>query len=283
MGGIIWLASYPKSGNTWVRTFLHNLLTNAERPADLNELSKFTIGDGNKGWYETVSRKPFDSLSPEEVAALIPKVQEAYARSRPDSVFVKTHNFLGKILDVPLITPGFTAGAVYIVRNPLDVVISLSDHYGLPLDDGIGMLNDPDAYSAETDRKVQDYLGSWSDHVKSWETMEKSMCHTMRYEDMLFKPEKTFGGLAKFLGLNPPKQRLRRAIKFSSFGALQKQEKEKGFNERSDKTEKFFRVGKAGQWKTALNPEQIDRITTAHSHMMEKYGYMPKARKTDKL
>jgi sulfotransferase family protein len=280
MGGIIWLASYPKSGNTWVRTFLHNLLINAEQPADLNELAKFTIGDGNKVWYENVSGKSYESLAPEEAVALIPKVQEAYVRSRPDSVFVKTHNFLGKVLDVPLITPGLTAGAVYIVRNPLDVVISLSDHYGLSLDEGIGMLNDPDAYSAETNRKVQDYLGSWSDHVKSWERMEKSMCHTMRYEDMLFKPEKAFGGLAKFLGLSPPKQRLRRAIKFSSFGALQKQEKERGFNERSDKTKKFFRVGKAGQWKTVLNSEQIDRVVAAHSDMMAAYGYLPKRRES---
>jgi Sulfotransferase domain len=276
MGGLIWLASYPKSGNTWVRTFLHNLMLNADRPADLNELTKFTIGDGNKIWYENVTGKPYDSFTPEEAAALIPKVQEAYARSQRDSVFVKTHNFLGKVFDVPLITPGLTAGAVYIVRNPLDVVISLSNHYGLTLDQGIDMMNDPEAFSAETDRKVQDQLGSWSGHVKSWEFMDKSMCHTMRYEDMLFKPEKTFGGLAKFLGLNPPKQRLKKAIKFSSFGALQKQEKEKGFNERSDKTEKFFRVGKAGQWKTILSPEQVERIYSAHSEVMIKYGYQPK-------
>ncbi|MEH6545121.1 MAG: sulfotransferase domain-containing protein [Sneathiella sp.] len=280
MGGIIWLASYPKSGNTWVRTFLHNLLINAEQPADLNELAKFTIGDGNKAWYENVSGKPYESFTPEEAAALIPKVQEAYARSRPDSVFVKTHNYLGRVLNVPLITPGLTAGAIYIVRNPLDVVISLSDHYGLALDDGIEMLNNPEAFSAETDQKVQDHLGSWSDHVKSWELMDKSMCHSMRYEDMLFKSEKTFGGLAKFLGLNPPKQRLRRAIKFSSFAALQKQEKDSGFNERSDKTEKFFRVGKAGQWKTVLNLEQVDRIVDAHSDMMAAYGYLPKTHKS---
>ena len=110
MGGIIWLASYPKSGNTWVRTFLHNLLLNADRPADLNELSKFTIGDGNKGWYEQVTGKPFASFSPEEIAALIPKVHRAYALSRTDSVFVKTHNMFGKIHDVPLITPEYTAG-----------------------------------------------------------------------------------------------------------------------------------------------------------------------------
>ena len=147
MGGIIWLASYPKSGNTWVRTFLHNLLLNANRPADINELTKFTIGDGNKVWYEQVTGKPYSDLSDEENAAMIPKVHQAYARTRPDSVFVKTHNWLGKKHGIPLVTPEFTAGAIYIVRNPLDVVISLSDHYGMTIDQGVDMMNDEAAYS----------------------------------------------------------------------------------------------------------------------------------------
>ena len=97
----------------------------------------------------------------------------------------------------------------------------------------------------------------------------------MRYEDMLYKPEQTFGALAKFLGLKPPKERLRRAIKFSSFDASRKQEDEKGFNERSDKAEKFFRVGKAGQWKTTLTPDQIEKIVTAHRDVMKEFKYLP--------
>ena len=275
MGGIIWLASYPKSGNTWVRTFLHNLMLNADRPADLNDLTEFTIGDGNKVWYEQVTDKPFDSFSPEEIAALIPRVQQAYAQSRPDSVFVKTHNWLGKAFDIPLITPEFTAGAIYIVRNPLDVVISLSDHYGMSIDRGVEMMNDLEAYSAETDRKLADYLSSWSNHVTSWQTMDKRARHILRYEDMLYKPEKTFGALAKFLGLKPPKDRLKRAIKFSSFETSRNLEAEKGFNERSDKAEKFFRVGKAGQWKTMLSPEQVEKIVTAHYDVMKEFRYLP--------
>ena len=278
MGGIIWLASYPKSGNTWVRTFLHNLLLNADRPADLNELTKFTIGDGNKIWYEQVTGKPFDSFSGAEIAALIPKVHQAYARTRSDSVFVKTHVWLGTVHGIPLITPEFTAGAIYILRNPLDIVISLSDHYGLSIDEGIGMMADVEAYSAETDRKLPDFLSSWSEHVTSWRAMDKSALHLMRYEDMLYKPEKTFGALAKFLGLKPPKERLKKAIRFSSFEASKKLEAEKGFNERSDKAERFFRVGKAGQWKTVLSPEQVEKIVATHYDVMKEFKYLPPKR-----
>ncbi|PHQ71622.1 MAG: sulfotransferase [Sneathiella sp.] len=278
MGGIIWLASYPKSGNTWVRTFLHNLLLDADRPANINELTHFTIGDGNKIWFENVTGKPYSSFSEEEIATLRPRVHQAYSRTRPDSVFVKTHHWLGKSHDIPLITPEYTAGAVYILRNPLDVVISLSSHYGLSLDDGITMLIDPAGHSAETDRKTIDYLGSWSSHVSSWQNMDKSGLNVMRYEDMLYKPEKTFGGLAKFLGLKPPKARLKKAIKFSSFAASRQQEESGGFNEQSDKTERFFRVGKAGQWKTVLSQDQVDRIVGTHGDVMEQFGYLPAKR-----
>ncbi|WP_373088250.1 sulfotransferase domain-containing protein [Sneathiella sp.] len=275
MGGIIWLASYPKSGNTWLRTFLHNLLLNTDQPANLNELTKLTIGDGNKFWYEKFSGKPFDSLSEEEVAALIPRIHKAYSQTRSDSVFVKTHSGLGSYFDVPLITPEYTAGAIYIVRNPLDVVISLSDHYGMSIDMGIEMLANPQGHSAATDRKVVDHLGSWSAHVDSWMVMKKPFLHVMRYEDMLYKPEKTFGAVAKFLGIKPPKERLRKAIKFSSFAASRKQEEEKGFIEQSDKAERFFRVGKAGQWKTALTPSQVEQIVEVHYDVMEKFKYIP--------
>ena len=154
-------------------------------------------------------------------------------------------------------------------------MISLSDHYGLEIDQGIEMMNDDKAYSGETDRKLPDFLSSWSNHVTSWQAMDKSARHILRYEDMLYKPEKTFSELAKFLGLKPPKERLKRAIKFSSFETSRKLEAEKGFNERSDKAEKFFRVGKAGQWKTALSPEQVEKIVAAHQDVMKEFKYLP--------
>ncbi|WP_373088247.1 sulfotransferase domain-containing protein [Sneathiella sp.] len=279
MGGIIWLASYPKSGNTWTRTFIHNLFLNPDKPVDINAISQFTLGDGEKDWYEKEGGKPFEEMAAREVAALTPKVHKAFTEAYPDSVFVKTHTAIGTVFGTPLITMDYTAGAVYIIRNPLDTVISLADHYGLDLDGGIKMLNNLKGHSPAQKGKpggnIEVIFGSWSGHVQSWMPFSRQHLYIMRYEDMLEAPEKTFGGLAKFLGLNPSKERLAKAIKFSSFDVLRKQEEEKGFNEQSYNNEKFFRVGKAGQWKDVLSKRQVDKIVKCHYQTMKQFGYLP--------
>jgi hypothetical protein len=275
MGGIIWLASYPKSGNTWTRTFIHNLLLNPNKPVNINTISRFTLGDSHKTWFIKVAGKPFEELSKKEIAELRPKVHEELTKAHSDSVFVKTHYMLGAAFNIPLISMEYTAGAIYIVRNPLDTVISLSDHFGLDLDRGIGLLNNPNGKTAEVKDHVEQFFGSWSNHVNSWMRLNRNYLYLMRYEDMLEKPEETFGGLAKFLGLNPPEGRLKKAIEFSSFDVARKQEEEKGFNEQSDKNERFFRVGKSGQWKEVLTGKQVDKIVKCHYDTMKYFGYLP--------
>ncbi len=275
MGALIWLASYPKSGNTWMRAFLHNLLQNPARPVPINSLDSMTLGDSQKAWYQACADKPLDQMSLEEILALTPQVHRRMMGAHPDSIFVKTHNFLGKIKGIPLITLDCTAGAIYIMRNPLDVAISLAHHFGMTIDQAIDMLNSPDAMTPEDDLNIPQFYQSWSDHVASWCETPGHGLHIVRYEDMLEHPRKTFKGVAGFLGLNPPAERLRKAIKFSSFRVLQNQEKTGGFKEKAVNAERFFRAGRSGQWKKDLTPEQVDRIVRAHGPLMEKYGYLP--------
>jgi hypothetical protein len=111
--------------------------------------------------------------------------------------------------------------------------------------------------------------------VLSWTNQPGPWLHIIRYEDMLKKPVVAFSRVARFLGLNPPRDRLERAIERASFKSLRAQEDAKGFRERSFKAEKFFRVGKAGQWRTALSKAQIDRVAEAHKEQMERFGYWP--------
>ncbi len=275
MAGIIWLASYLKSGNTWTRAFLHNLLRNPPKPVSVNELDRFCFGDSAAIWYEKVGKRKPTEMSNKEIAELRPKVHQAFTRSSPDSVFVKTHCAMVEVEGVPLITMAASAGAIYVVRNPLDVVISLADHYGLDLDGAIDMMASPNGASPTDERNVYEVYGPWHRHVESWTRAGHRMLHVMRYEDMLEKPFGTFGALANFLGLKPPRQRLDRAIKFSSFKVLQQQEKQQGFRERSMHSEKFFREGRAEQWRGKLSDDQIGRIVEAHREQMEKFGYVP--------
>ena len=276
MAGIVWLASYPKSGNTWTRAFLHNLLRNPPQPASVNELDRFCFGDSAAVWYQKLSGRNPTEMNNKEIAELRPKVHMAFARSSPDSVFVKTHCALVEAEGVQMITMSASAGAIYIVRNPLDVVLSLADHYGLDVDGAIAMMAAPNGASPTDERNVYEVYGPWWRHVESWTRAGHKMLHVMRYEDMLDKPHKTFGALAGFLGLKPPRDRLERAIRFSSFKVLAEQEKRHGFRERSTNSEKFFRVGKAEQWRDKLTPDQVKRIVETHREQMAAFGYIPK-------
>ena len=274
MGGIIWLASYPKSGNTWMRSFLQNLIVGQQKTVHINELSQFAYGDGQKFWFEKAAGGSLDGLSAEQKMKLTPKAHMLMTQTRPQSVFVKTHNWMGFTYDTPLITMDATAGAIQIIRNPLDVTISLAHHFGFSIDEAIDFMNDPEAYTLEDDYKMPQYYGTWSDHTKSWEQFNPDFIHRVRYEDMLFKPGKTFSNVVKFLQLKASKPAIAKAIKQSSFKTLQSQEKKDGFLERSDKAESFFRSGKAGEWKQVLTSEQVKKITDVHHDVMDKYGYL---------
>nr|WP_051547989.1 sulfotransferase domain-containing protein [Sneathiella glossodoripedis] len=200
MGGIIWLASYPKSGNTWVRSFLQNLITNPTGIVHINELSQFAYGDGQKFWYEQAAGGSLEGMSPEEVMKLTPKAQEVMARSRPQSVFVKTHNRLGYNFGVPFITAEVTAGAIHIIRDPRDVCVSLAHHFGFSIDEAIDFMNNPDAQTPEDAYKLAQFYGSWSNHTNSWKKFNPQYIHRVRYEDLLHKPELRLQGSQSFWG-----------------------------------------------------------------------------------
>lgn len=258
-----------------MRAFLCNLLQNPAKPLDINALGRFIWSDDRRDLYEAVAGGPLDGLSEEQVVALCPRVQAQLAQSSPNTVFVKTHAYLGTHFGVPQINLEVTAGTIYVVRNPLDVVISLADHYGFDLDRAVETLATTGFASAATDSQVAQLIESWSVHVESWTRTPHPTLHVVRYEDMLAKPEKTFGAIAGFLQLAPPRTRLKKAIAFSSFRTLKKQETEHGFVERSPVGSRFFRQGQAGQWRKVLSPRQIDRIVAEHGEQMERFGYLP--------
>lgn len=275
MGALIWLASYPKSGNTWMRSFLHNLFRNSETPVDINSISDFCLGESAAQWYIRRAGRPLKELPPEEVAKLRPLVHRDFTTVFPDSVFVKTHNYFGEWHGVPLHTMEVTAGGIYILRNPLDVVISVGHHFGETIDEAIEHLAN-DAYATgNLESHATEIHRSWSTHVKSWTKHPSPQLLVLRYEDLLSKPRKYFKQVANFLGLKPPAERLERAIRNSSFKTLKAIEEKKGFKERSKKADSFFREGRAEQWREVLTPDQVRRIIRDHHVQMERFGYIP--------
>ena len=275
MGKIIWLASYPKSGNTWLRAFLHNLLRDPKLGYDINRMTDFSFSDSTIEIFKPFLSKPWQEWTIRDITDARWKSQRYICSLKLDDQFVKTHNALIEYMDKPLIYPEFTAGIIYIVRNPLDVAISLAHHYAVSQDEAIDILNSPTNGTMADERLVFEVHRSWDLHVASWTEQVIPNKLVIRYEDMLERPRPTFSKVAKFLGVKPTVERLVRAIENSSFDKLKQQESQGGFVEKPRKAESFFRVGKANQWRGTLTKEQIDRVVEANREQMKKFGYWP--------
>lgn len=275
MGNILWLASYPKSGNTWLRAFLANLIANRSAPLDLTELPQFCEDEASAALYSEAAGRPSTSLSIAELCALRPSVQAAIAARARGTVLVKAHNYWGGFEQDPLHNPQVTAGGVYVVRNPLDVVVSMSHHFGLSVDEAIDFLGDEDTATENAARWVSQLLGSWSTHAASWAAIEHPGFLLVRYEDLLDKPTKHFARIARQVGVHD-RARIARAIEHASFQTLARNERRDGFIEASEKTAaRFFRVGRAQQWRQVLSRDQVGRIIARHREQMARLKYIP--------
>lgn len=275
MGKIIWLASYPKSGNTWIRAFLANLFSGAEQPYDINALNEFCPALTARALYDAAAGSPTQNLSPVEALKLRDSVQRALCARIAESAFIKTHSRFGAKFDLPLIAPDCTAGAIYVVRNPLDVAVSAANHYGVSIEEMVRQMAEHEFSSAPTDKHVADYIGSWSLHVASWTIPAHPKVHVVRYEDLHAAPETAFARLVSFLGLDVPAEHLNRAISHSRFGLLAGQEQSAGFRERPDHASAFFRRGSPGEGRETLDPALVDAIVSAHGEQMARFGYLP--------
>jgi hypothetical protein len=275
MGQIIWIASYPKSGSTWLRAFLHNFVRNGDAPHDINGLMELTTGESSAACYRRHDPRPPSRYSIADVQRLRPLVHRALADAHPGLVFVKTHNALLVVEGVQTITRDVTSGAIYILRDPRDVAISYGRHLDRPIDDVIAIMADVEAATGGTNEKVYERLSSWSAHVHFWTRRPHPELHVMRYEDMVAAPLAAFGSLIRFLGQEPPEDRLARAVRFSDFAELRAQEQARGFIEQPARsTGAFFREGKIGQWQAALTRAQAARIERDHGEVMTRFGYI---------
>ncbi|MEJ8568995.1 sulfotransferase domain-containing protein [Elongatibacter sediminis] len=277
MGNIVWLASYPKSGNTWLRAFIYNLIEDPPRPGAIADLPSYFEDESKPRWYQPhAGEGGFESLSFDDAMALRPQVHQDIADSRlRGSVFTKTHNMFGQFGGASLHNIAVMAGAIYVVRNPLDVVLSVADHFGLGIDEAIDFMASEETGTPTNPENVAGYMGSWSTHVASWTVQPHPSIVVVRYEDMQDKPAKAFGSIARLLGMDRDRKRVRKAIQYSSFRVLKKQEREGGFVEKSPNSKAFFRKGVKNQWVEQLSDEQVARIVDRHREQMLRFNYVP--------
>ena len=267
---IIWIASYPKSGNTWARTFLANYFQPEGKQLDINSLRQFTTADVRQDFFDRAAGRPFRAKTMDDWLRVRPRAIRLIAESKTGHHFVKTHCQIRRIGPVDLIPPEVTAAAIYVMRNPFDIAPSFARHMGVDVDTTIDRMVDPTTIDANPNN-ILEIVGRWDDHVRSWTGAPGLPRHVMRYEDMLADPERAFRELFRFLRLPVEVDRMKRTLELTSFDSLRRQEEEKGFVERPPNMERFFYRGTAGGWREDLSPAQIARIRAEFLPTLEKW------------
>ena len=276
--GIFWLASYPKSGNTWFRAFLANLLNPSNAPIDINQLNTGMIASARE-WMELTLNFDTADFSHDELDMLRPAVYAWHSQTTKHVGYHKIHDAYTYLDNQePLIPALGCLGALYFVRNPLDVAISFANHACCSIDTAISnMGNTRFAFckgALRQHNQLRQWLLSWSHHVQSWTQNAPIALKVLRYEDMKQSPQETFTQAVQFLGLDASPEAIKAALSNASIEQLQHMEQVSGFNEKPQKVAQFFRKGIVGDWQTALTETQIQRVIDDHGETMQAFGYL---------
>lgn len=273
---VIWLASYPKSGNTWVRALLTAYMDGGGE-LDLNALV---------GKSRLLDRQMLDDMAGIDSAMLGPgdlipyqamQIRDLAASAR-EPVYIKTHSaYLRGEGGCALFPAEATAGAIYIVRNPMDIVPSYAHHEGKDFDAIIAMMSDKtatlDHWAIRRTSNIPQMVGSWSENVASWISDAPFPVHLVRYEDILRTPSSAFERILDFLGMAVAADRVAQAIDRASFASLAKAERKAGFAEKPSSARSFFRQGEAGGGLRVLDAEQVRKILQDSEAIMNRVGY----------
>jgi hypothetical protein len=294
MEPFFYLASYPKSGNTWCRVFITELrrlagLDGAEATAaaaaqerELRLNHNLATGSivSSRHWLDDQLGIDSADLRPEEIDKLRGQVGHQLALYSESLRYHKVHDAFvspdsgGR----PVVPTEGCRGAVVVIRDPADVAVSLSHFFSWPLERCVDFLLDDEAALCRSRKRggqqVRQFMGSWANHLRSWTDQDAIPVLVLRYEDLLMAPEREFQRLAAFLEL-PADCNLIAAAAFNTrFDKLRaKEDEEGGFQERPSGCERFFRSGRSGEGREQLSADQLERLQAAFTPTLAAHGY----------
>ena len=276
---IIWLASYPKSGNTWMWFFIKSYFNPPNKKFSINHdkddpylLETFPT---ERGFNElNINYQDFFDISKNWINL------QSLINLNNKTNYLKTHNAMCTINNNKFTDMNNTLGAIHIVRDPRDVLVSYSSYKSENIDKTLEILlsNDSYEYSKFNDKFYKrSLMGSWSSHYNSWKNYKSKETLLVKYEDMVNKSNTTFlkvlNYLKKITKIEINHNKLNRAIDETSFENLKNLEIKEGFKVNPSK-KPFFRKGKVGDWKEKLNKDQTQKIERAFKAEMIELGYL---------
>ena len=274
----VWLASYPRSGNTWTRPVLAALSGERARAGvDINELADGPIASSRAALDLCLGFASSDLL-PAETAALRPACDAEFDIGLTGMRLRKIHDglFTGPA-GSPIVPPDFTRAAIYLVRDPRDVAVSFAHFANRPLHRAVDAMSDPGSGISRGERalyaQMPQHLGTWSEHVTGWTGHDLFPVAVFRYEDLLADPVGEFARMTAFAGLTVGRAEVADAVEAARFERLRSLESRHGFHERPATTTRFFRRGVAGGWRDELPAGLARRIEAEHAEVMARYRY----------
>jgi hypothetical protein len=273
--GFYWIASYPKSGNTWLRLALHALLSRG--PLDFRRPVDFAPVVTGCEEFERVLGLLSADLPDAEIERLRPVVFGRVAAAARTPQFRKVHDAWGLTANGPLFPPDITLGTLYVVRDPRDVALSLSHYIDVPPQRAIELLSEDRTTHQSPRSRLGPQLpcrtGTWSDHVTSWLDAPGRPCCQIRFEDMLADPARELRRAADYAGIECTADAVSAAVRATRFDRLAADEREHGFLD-GRRGVPFFRSGRSGGWREILTPGQVERLETDHRAVMQRLGYL---------
>ena len=279
MKKIIWISSYPKSGNTWTRYFLSNYFFNKQKiNSDFNILNKIDKFPPYK-FLPQLIREDEIKESAYNISKYWTKIQLEITKEKEDFIFLKNHNALVSVEGRNLTDERFSLAFIYLVRDPRDIAVSYSNFdKTLSIDKAIERITSENLYCHVTKKLPLDVevLGSWKFNYNSWKSGVAEVPRIIiKYEDLINNTFETKLKIIKFLSnilnFKVDTNQIKYSIEQSDFKRLQGIENNQKFHE---STNTFFNSGKIGQWKKILSTKQISRIENFCKDEMEELGYL---------
>ncbi len=279
---IIWIASYPKSGNTWVRALLSSYFFSERGEFNFSLLSNIDSFPSPRFFsqYEDLFLKP-------EETSKYWITQQNEINKKKQHLFLKTHSALCSVKGNNFTDKKNSLGSIYIIRDPRNVVTSLAHHYQISKDEALKFMLDKNR--AIVSKENNRYTGfqplfSWEFNVNSWVNNKLFPVLVVRYEDLQKETFVTFKNIIDFINKitqskkSLDNKKIKNCIDSTKFENMQKLEQDQGFAEAvtkknsSDKI-KFFNLGEKNNYKNLLDKNFIQEMNDKFKPFLIKYKY----------
>ena len=282
---IFWIASYPKSGNTWLRTLISSYYYSDDgiysdniikRIGQFPEKMHFTDFDYNQNIVTDTSRFWI-------------KAQEKINKDKKLKFF-KTHNTFGALNNNHFTDNKNSIGAIYIIRDPRNVITSLMNHYELDNEQAIKWMTNEKNYIYDVSKFKEDgysdfqFVSSWNTNYKSWTVQKKIPIKFIKYEDLLNQTFAVFKDVINFINITTRNNekikidKLKNSVKSTFFDKLQDMEKKNGFSEaitskKNNKKIPFFNMGPKNDWKKILDNDLKNKLNDVFKQNLIELSY----------